>query len=48
MEKVKAALKALGLSGHFTCQFISNDRILVRRFGEKFGIFDTVRNTFVD
>lgn len=48
MKKVIAALKTLGESGSFACEFISNDRILVCKSGQRYGIYDTVRNTFVD
>ena len=45
---MKEALKKLGVKGHITTKWITKDRIAVYVDNEYFGIWDTVRQTFVD
>ena len=49
-KQVHTALKALGVKGTFSAREIAGDtsRLAVTVNGRSFGIFDTVRNTFVD
>lgn len=49
-EQVHTALKTLGVKGKFSAREIAGDtsRLAVTVNGRSFGIFDTVRNTFVD
>ncbi|MCI5752084.1 MAG: hypothetical protein MR038_06325 [Oscillospiraceae bacterium] len=50
-EQVHTALKALGVNGKFSArEIIAGDtsRLVVNVNGRSFGIFDTIRNTFVD
>ena len=47
-DDLPAGLMALGVSGHMTCHSIADWRISVYIDDEYFGIWDTVRKTFVD
>lgn len=47
-EKITAAMKTLGVKGKVEIQNISINRYKVILNNEYFGIFDTIRNTFVD
>ncbi|MGN0692246.1 MAG: hypothetical protein ACI4K7_07860 [Oscillospiraceae bacterium] len=49
-KQIHTALKALGVKGKFSVRKIAGDtsRLAVTVNGRSFGIFDTVRNTFVD
>lgn len=47
-DDLLAGLRALGVSGHMTCHSISDWRVSVYIDDEYFGIWDTVRKTFVD
>ncbi len=47
-EKIVAAMKTLGVKGKVEIQNISINRYKVILNNECFGIFDTIRNTFVD
>lgn len=48
MKEIKEALNKLGAEGHITTKWITTDRIAVYLDDEYFGIWDTVRKTFVD
>ena len=48
MKEIKEALNKLGAKGHITTKWITTDRIAVYVDDEYFGIWDTVRKTFVD
>ena len=48
MKEIKEALNKLGAEGHITTKWITTDRIAVYLHDEYFGIWDTVRKTFVD
>lgn len=45
---IAKGLKALGVKGKLTIKHITDDRINVYIDGEYFGIWDTIRKTFVD
>ena len=50
-EQVHTALKALGVKGTFSAREITagdTNRLAVTVNGKSFGVFDTIRNTFVD
>lgn len=47
-EKVKIAMTQLGCKGKVEIATLSIGRVIVWLNGERFGIFDTNRNTFVD
>ncbi|MCI5751554.1 MAG: hypothetical protein MR038_03615 [Oscillospiraceae bacterium] len=49
-EQVHTALKALGVKGKFSARKIAGDtsRLAVTVNSKSFGVFDTIRNTFVD
>ena len=40
--------KALGISGNVDAKPIDSTRFVIAVDGDYFGVFDTVRNTFVD
>ena len=48
MEEILEALKTLGVTGSVNIEHIAQDRIVVHVNGKCFGIWDTVRKTFVD
>lgn len=48
MKEIKKALDQLGVEGYATSKWAAGDRIAVYIYGEYFGIWDTVRKTFVD
>lgn len=48
MGEIRKALKSLGIKGDVTTRWITEDRIAVYINNEEFGIWDTVRKTFVD
>lgn len=48
MKELHEALTKLGVTGTVTTEWITTDRILVHVDDEYFGIWDTVRKTFVD
>jgi hypothetical protein len=48
LERIKNALNTYGCSGRAQGEYIAEDRIRITVNGEYFGIWDTVRNTFVD
>ncbi len=48
MEKIRAALKALGIKGKISIEEVGYRRYGLWVNGEEFGIFDLDRNTFVD
>ena len=48
MKEIKKALNELGVKGHITTKWITTDRIAVYVGDEYFGIWDTIRKTFVD
>lgn len=48
MKELYKAIHALGIEKSFTIDWVSTDRIAVYIDGEYFGIWDTVRKTFVD
>ena len=49
-KQIHTALKALGVKGKFSARKIAGDmsRLAVTVNGKSFGVFDTIRNTFVD
>ena len=50
-EQVHTALKALGIKGTFSAREITagdTNRLAVTVNCKSFGVFDTIRNTFVD
>lgn len=47
-EEIKNALEILGVNGKATFRYISHDRVEVKVNGEYFGIWDSIRKTFVD
>ncbi len=47
-EKIREALKKLGVKGRVNCRYLTFDRIKISLDNEYFGIFDCERNTFVD
>ena len=48
VEKIKKALKDLGVKGFVGVEEVSVDRIKVTVNGEYFGIYDIQKSTFVD
>lgn len=48
INDIMNALKALGVKGTVTVEYIAPDRIKVEVNGEYFGIWDAVKKTFVD
>lgn len=48
MKEIFEALTKLGVKGTITTKRISADRIAVYVNGKYFGIWDTIRKTFVD
>ncbi len=48
MKEIQKGLDQLGVDGYATGKWIAGDRIAVYIYGEYFGIWDTVRKTFVD
>ena len=48
INEITKALETLGIKGTITFRPIVPDRIEVKVNGEYFGIWDTVRKTFVD
>ncbi len=48
LERIKNALNTYGCTGRAQGEYIAEDRIRITVNGEYFGIWDTVRNTFVD
>jgi hypothetical protein len=48
IETMRNALKAFGCSGSASIEYLADDRIYVIVNGEYFGIWDALRNTFVD
>lgn len=50
-EEVRTALQLLGVKGRFSVHSVASfdmERLIVSVNGIYFGIYDTVRNTFVD
>lgn len=45
---IKLALNTFGIRGNAKAEYITADRIKVSVNGEYFGIWDTIKNTFVD
>lgn len=48
MKELLEALTKLGIKGTVTTKWITKDRIVVYIDDEYFGIWDTIRKTFVD
>lgn len=48
MKEILEALKTLGVEGSVTIRYIDKNRTAVYVNGEYFGIWDTIRKTFVD
>ena len=48
MKELKEALKKLNIKGKVSVKYISTDRISVYVDDKYFGIWDTIRKTFVD
>ena len=48
VNNIKAALRAFGVSGSTKAEYVTDDRVKVTVNGEYFGLWDSVRNTFVD
>lgn len=48
MNEIMKALKILGVTGHVTTKRIDDDRIAVYIDGGYFGVWDIIRQTFVD
>lgn len=47
-KEIRKALKQLGVTGTMSTRWVTEDRIAVDIDGDYFGIWDTVRKTFVD
>ena len=48
MKDINHALEKLGVDGYVTTKWVAGDRIAVYIYGEYFGIWDTMRQNFVD
>ena len=47
INNIAKALRAFGVKGTASAEYVNEDRVLVKVNGEVFGIWDAEKNTFV-